>query len=164
MFALTRRRLLPTKAVNGQSVASAAAARSTLADLSETGARWFPAVAIVCFDLIGCGFEAAEAIRRAIREHTGIEQALLNFAHPHSSRGLGCPGEHGGMSADEMAWHDATHRAILDVVAEAQALAAPAMLRAGRAPAQVGYNRRYHVPRRLGRYGATTRRGSSSRG
>ena len=104
------------------------------------------AVAIVCFDLIGCGFEAAEAIRGAIREHTGIEHALLNFAHPHSSRALGCPGEHGDMSADEMAWHDATHQAILDVVAEAQAAAAPTILRAGRAPAQVGYNRRITYP------------------
>jgi len=104
------------------------------------------AVAIVCFDLIGCGFEAAEAIRGAIRERSGIEHALLNFAHPHSSRGLGCPGEHGEMSADETAWHDATHRAILDVVAEAQAGVAPAILRAGRAPAQVGYNRRITYP------------------
>jgi len=104
------------------------------------------AVAIVCFDLIGCGFEAAGAIRRAIREHTGIEHALLNFAHAHSSRNLGCPGEHGDMSADEMAWHDATHRAILDIVAEAQAGAVPATLRAGRAAAQVGYNRRITYP------------------
>ena len=41
---------------------------------------------------------------------------------------------------------DATHRAILDIVAEAQAAAAPATLRAGRAAAQVGYNRRITYP------------------
>ena len=103
----------------------------------ETGTS----VAIVCLDLIGCGFEAAEQVRRAVREAAGIEHVLLNFGHQHSSRWLTPRGE-GGDSQAEIAWQDSLHDTIVDVIAEAQAMAAPATLRAGRAAAQVGYNRR----------------------
>ena len=97
--------------------------------------------AIVCFDLIGTGYEAAEQIQQAVKEATGIEHVLLNFAHPHSSRGLGARSE-GDAADDEAAWNDGVHDAIVEIISEAQASAAPVTLRAGRAPAQVGYNRR----------------------
>ncbi len=98
-------------------------------------------VAIVCFDLIGTGYEAAEQIHRAVKEATGIEHVLLNFAHPHSSRGLG-PRSEGDAADDEVAWNDGVHDAVVAIIAEAQASAAPVTLRASRAAAQVGYNRR----------------------
>jgi len=99
-------------------------------------------VAIFCFDLIGAGFEASDQIRQAVRERTGIEHVLLNFSHPHSSRNLGPAGEKGEMTEAEVAWRDGVHRAILEIAAEAKANAVPVTLRAGRAPAQVGFNRR----------------------
>jgi len=106
-----------------------------------TGAKG-TSVAILCFDLIGSGFEVADQVRQAVREHTGIEHVLLNFGHPHSSRALGPRGERGEMTDEEVAWNDGVHRAILEIVAEAQANAVPVSLRVGRAPAQVGFNRR----------------------
>jgi len=99
-------------------------------------------VAIVCFDLIGTGFEVADQLRQAVREHTGIEHTLLNFSHSHSSRGLGPAGDKGDTTDQEAAWNDGVHRAILEIVAEAKAGAVGVTLRVGRAPAQVGFNRR----------------------
>ncbi|HDZ22850.1 hypothetical protein LCGC14_0018680 [marine sediment metagenome] len=97
-------------------------------------------VAIVCFDLIGCGFDVTEQVRRAVKEATGIEHILLNFAHQHSSRPLGARGD--GTTDAEIAWNESVHDAIVQIIAEAQAAAVPAVLRAGRATVQVGYNRR----------------------
>jgi len=98
-------------------------------------------LAIVCFDLIGCGFDAVEQVRQAVKAATGIEHVLLNFAHQHSSRWLTLRGE-GGKTDAETAWQDGLHDVIVEIIAEAQAAAVPATLRAGRADAQVGYNRR----------------------
>ena len=99
------------------------------------------AVAIVCFDLIGCGFEVTEQVQRAVQAATGIEHVLLNFGHQHSSRWLTARGE-GGKTDAETAWQDSLREVIVEIIAEAQAAAVPATLRAGRAAAQVGYNRR----------------------
>ena len=98
-------------------------------------------LAIVCFDLIGCGFEVTEQVRQAVKAATGIEHVLLNFAHQHSSRWL-APRGYGGETDAESAWQDGLHDVIVEIITEAQANAAPATLRAGRAAAQVGYNRR----------------------
>ncbi|MHC4984889.1 MAG: hypothetical protein ACYTFO_01910 [Planctomycetota bacterium] len=98
-------------------------------------------LAIVCLDLIGCGFEAVEQVRQAVKAATGIEHVLLNFAHQHSSRWLTLRGE-GGKTDAETAWQDSLHDVIVEIVSEAQAAAVPATLRAGRADVQVGYNRR----------------------
>ena len=98
-------------------------------------------LAIVCCDLIGCGFDAVEQVRQAVKAATGIEHILLNFAHQHSSRWLTLRGE-GGKTDAETAWQDSLHDVIVEIIAEAQAAAVPATLRAGRAAAQVGYNRR----------------------
>ena len=99
------------------------------------------AVAIVCCDLIGCGFEAIEQVRQAVKAATGIEHILLNFAHQHSSRWLTPRGE-GNKTGAETQWQDSLHDVIVRIVSEAKAEAVPATLRAGRAAVQVGYNRR----------------------
>jgi neutral ceramidase len=99
-------------------------------------------VAIVTCDLIGCGFEAFDQVQRAVREATGIEHLLLNFAHQHSTRWLTPKGARAELSDDEFAWQEALHEAIVGVVAEAKSEKVPATLRAGRAPVQVGFNRR----------------------
>ena len=99
-------------------------------------------VAIFCFDLIGTGFEAADQVREAVREHTGIERVLLNFSHPHSSRGLGPRRREEGEATPDSEWNEGVHQVILDIAAEAKANAVPVTLRVGRAPAQVGFNRR----------------------
>jgi len=98
-------------------------------------------VAILCFDLIGCSFEVTEQVRQAAADATGVEHVVLNFGHQHSARVLALRGQ-GGETDDEIAWNDRVHDAIVEIVTEAQAAAAPATLRAGRAPVQVGYNRR----------------------
>jgi len=97
-------------------------------------------LAIVCCDLIGAGFDAVEQVHEAVRAATGIEHVLLNFAHQHSIRWLTPRGE-GGLG-DEVEWQDALHDTIVRIIADAQAAAIPATLRAGRADAQVGFNRR----------------------
>ncbi len=99
-------------------------------------------LAIVCLDLIGASFEVSDQIRSAVKERTGIEHTLLNFGHPHSSRALGPAGDRGDMTKAEAAWNDGVHSAILAVVGEAKAAAVRVSLRVGRAPAQVGFNRR----------------------
>ncbi len=99
------------------------------------------AVAIFCFDLVGCSFETAEQVHQAVKNATGIEHVLLNFSHTHSGRGLD-PRSDGSKTDDETAWNDSVHDAILDIVAEAKAAAVPVTLLAGRATAQVGFNRR----------------------
>ncbi len=98
-------------------------------------------VAIFCFDLVGCGYEVAEQVQQAVREATGIARVLLNFSHTHSGRGLDLRSD-GSETNDDVAWLDSVHDVILDIVAEAQAAAVPVTLLTGRAPAQVGFNRR----------------------
>ena len=97
-------------------------------------------LAIVCCDLIGCGFDATEQVRQAVKAATGIEHILLNFAHQHSSRWLLPLG--GGESEAEKAWQDSLHETIVEIISEARAAAVPATLKAGRADVQVGFNRR----------------------
>jgi neutral ceramidase len=97
-------------------------------------------LAIVSCDLIGAGFDAVQQVHDAVKAATGIEHVLLNFAHQHSSRWLLPLG--GGESDAEKAWQDSLHETIVQIIAEAKAAAVPATLKAGRADAQVGFNRR----------------------
>ena len=99
-------------------------------------------VAIICCDLIGAGFEVAEQLAETLRDQLGIDHLLLNCSHPHSSVGLGPrPADDAGPS-DAVDWSRHTHDAIMDMVAEARDSAVPVTLKAGRAPARVGFNRR----------------------
>ena len=99
-------------------------------------------VAIICCDLIGAGFEVAEQLAETLRAELGIDHLLLNCSHPHSSVGLGPRPADDAEPSDAVDWSRRTHDAIMDMVTEARDSAVPVTLKAGRAPAQVGFNRR----------------------
>lgn len=108
--------------------------------LNDGGER----VAILCLDLIGTDFELADEIRGAVREKSGIVTTLINCSHTHSapftipwsvlgSRWLSGPGKQ---------WRDDLVTRLAELVTRAEANSARAVLRAGRAPVQIGSNRR----------------------
>ena len=97
---------------------------------------------IVCTDLIGTDFGPADELRKRIADELGLENVLLNFAHPHSSRGFGGYGDLPEESPEAVAWAHGARDAFLAVIAEAIGKLAPVTLKAGRAPVQVGFNRR----------------------
>jgi hypothetical protein len=99
-------------------------------------------LAIVCLDLIFGGFELCDELRAEIRKQTGIENTLVNFSHSHSSASLGARGKTKISNDTDSKWNDATLDKILVIVKEAKKRAEPVSLRAGRASAQVGFNRR----------------------
>ncbi|MHC4985397.1 MAG: hypothetical protein ACYTFO_04490, partial [Planctomycetota bacterium] len=101
-------------------------------------------VAIVAFDLIGMGWELADELKALIRERTGIDFALLQFSHTHNA-----PFPPTWMTSiykrdvERLApWRDQLRKAIPQLVAAAAAAAQPVSLKVGRAPVQVGFNRR----------------------
>ena len=102
-------------------------------------------VALVCLDLIGMDFTLADEIRARIRERTGITTTLLNCSHTHSSPFtapwsiLGLRSLSGGAGAS---WRNDLVAQVTNVVAQAAGDLSQANLRIGRAPAQVGFNRR----------------------
>jgi len=99
-------------------------------------------VGIMCADLIGTGFEVADGLRERIHTELGIQHVLLNCSHPHSSVGLGMDSREGDEATAESRWNDGVHDTIISMFAEARDSAVPVALRAGRAPVQVGFNRR----------------------
>jgi neutral ceramidase len=97
---------------------------------------------IISLDLIGAYYETCDELRSEIRREMGIDNALINASHPHSSAALG-PRGHTDISNDtNSGWNDQTLDAILEIVRQAKEHAEPVSIRAGRAPAQVGFNRR----------------------
>ncbi|MHC4563226.1 MAG: hypothetical protein ACYS8X_10695 [Planctomycetota bacterium] len=99
-------------------------------------------VAIVCCDLIGAGFEVAEELGERVRAELGIDHLLVNCSHPHSSVGLGPRPKEDAEPTEATEWARRTHAAIMEMLAEARDSAVPVTLKAGRAAAQVGFNRR----------------------
>ena len=99
-------------------------------------------LAIISLDLLGGHYETCDELRSEIKKDVGIDNTLINFSHPHSSAVLG-PRGHTDISNDtDSKWNDQTLDAILAIARQAKERAEPASLRAGRAPAQVGFNRR----------------------
>lgn len=99
-------------------------------------------LAIISLDLIGAYYDTCDELRREIKRTMGIDNTLINFSHPHSSAALG-PRGHTDISNDtNSSWNDQTLDTIPAIVREAKERAEPASLHAGRAPAQVGFNRR----------------------
>jgi len=105
------------------------------------------AVALVFLDLIGLDFTLADEIRDAVRERNGITTTLLNCSHTHSApftipwsvlgwRWLSGPGRR---------WRDELVPGIAELVFSANATARPGLLGVGRAPVQIGSNRRLPV-------------------
>ncbi len=99
-------------------------------------------LAIVCSDLIGSDFASCDALRQRIADEIGIDNVLLNFSHPHSSRSFGDYASLAEQAPADAAWAAATRDAFLAVIVEAKSKLSPATLKAGRAPVQVGFNRR----------------------
>jgi hypothetical protein len=67
---------------------------------------------------------------------------LINFSHSHASVSLGPRGRARLANDTGSKWNDRTLDAVVAMVKKAKASAGPASLRAGRAAAQVGFNRR----------------------
>ena len=101
------------------------------------------AVAIVCLDLCIADVEFCDELRERIRERTGIEYALINFSHTHSAPLLGIGFTEGNDEPHEIKWTEGINQSIPEAVEEAYANRIPVSLNAGRAPAQVGFNRRH---------------------
>ncbi|HWR16814.1 MAG TPA: neutral/alkaline non-lysosomal ceramidase N-terminal domain-containing protein [Terriglobales bacterium] len=101
-------------------------------------------VAFISLDLIGMDFGLADEIREAIRKSAGISMSLVHCTHNHSApftipwsvlgpRWLAGPGRK---------WRDSLPQIVAEAVAEAKRTAMPTKLSAGRAPVQIGSNRR----------------------
>lgn len=99
-------------------------------------------VAVICVDLILADFGTCDQLREEIRKQTGIQNALITFSHSHASAALGPRGRSKISNDKDSQWNDGTLDAILAIVKEAKERAEPVSLRAGRAAAQVGFNRR----------------------
>ena len=108
-------------------------------------------IAMVFIDLITATFDVCDMLRERIFKETGIENSLIACSHSHSSASLGSlppsqsnfSGGGSQASAEDIAsWNANTYDAILAIVKEAKEHAQPVSLRVGRAPAQVGFNRR----------------------
>jgi len=101
-------------------------------------------VAILGIDLIGIGWELADELQTLIRREGGVDLVLLQFSHTHNA-----PFPPSWMTTiykkDEKflsRWREHLRRSLPKMVKAAADSAAPAELRAGRAPVQVGFNRR----------------------
>ena len=116
-------------------------------------------VAIITADIICSGFAAMDELRTRVKEKTGVDEVWFNCSHAHSSRWLRATPVPGETWTDEMAWDEfyehplhenpqeaawnrQVHQAAVDVVAEAEKKLQPVTLHAGRAPVQIGFNRR----------------------
>lgn len=97
------------------------------------------AVAIVCLDLCAGDIAFCDEIRERIRERTGIEHTLINFAQTHSAPIVGACDD---IKPYEKEWMTKLKGTILEAVEEAFANRMPVSLHAGRAPVQIGFNRR----------------------
>ena len=100
--------------------------------------------AILSLDLIGTDFVLADEIRGAIASRTGITVALVHCTHNHSAP-FTIPWSvvgHRWLSGPGKVWRDELVPKLAELVIQAKARSEPAMLRAGRAPVQIGTNRR----------------------
>ena len=97
-------------------------------------------VAIVCLDLSGGSPAFCDAMANCIRERTGIEHTLINFSHSHSAPGGSLPSD--GATQEINRWVEKLNKLIPAAVGEAYTNRISVSVRVGRAPAQVGFNRR----------------------
>lgn len=96
---------------------------------------------IISLDLIALDFDLVELIRDGIHRKVGIsyERILLNCSHTHSGPGtrtFRAMGERDELYCNVMA------RKVVGAVQQAADMLAPVSLRWGRAPVQIGINRR----------------------
>ena len=97
-------------------------------------------VAIITADLIVLGQGQVREIRKSVQEATGIPEGniVINVSHTHNTR----PRSGGGDTWEGLPWGEWMVTQFVKVVVEADEARRPATLRAGRAPVQVGFNRR----------------------
>lgn len=98
-------------------------------------------VALVCADLVGMDLAWADAIRARIGGETGVAVALINCSHTHSAP-YTIPWGAGARQAEGQGWRQDVGERVVEAVATAAARLSPVWLRAGRAAARVGCNRR----------------------
>ncbi len=103
-------------------------------------------VAIVCLDIVIADFPFCDSIREEIRKDIGIDLALINLTHSHSAPfTVDDPYEpFAHMDPHEENWLRDTHKAVVAAVMEAKEKSVPVTLYAGRAPVQIGFNRRVY--------------------
>lgn len=108
--------------------------------LDDGTQRW----AMLCLDIIGLTLAVNDDLCASIRQQTGIETILINCSHTHSSP-FSIPWSGGGWERycrEERGWQDGLYTALPHLVREATERMTPVSLRAGRAPVQIGVNRR----------------------
>jgi hypothetical protein len=105
-------------------------------------------IAILSFDLIGMDFTLVDEIRSAIERRTGIEDILLNCSHNHSAPFTIPWSVLGSNWLDGIGreWRNGLAGKSAELVARAVDGSSAVSLQAGRAPVQVGSNRRLITP------------------
>ena len=101
-------------------------------------------VAIVGLDICWMDMAFCDEVVERIRRELGIGLSLINSSHTHSAPPLlGAPYVPvGQMDPPERRWSKEAEQAVVDVVAEAYSGTVEVSLHAGRAPVQIGSNRR----------------------
>lgn len=105
-------------------------------------------VALVFLDLIGIDMPLSDGMRAEIRRRAGVSSVLINCSHTHSAPFTVSWSVEGRAEYEEEAasWQNGLISTVADLVALAAARQRPAIARYGRAPAQVGVNRRLSTP------------------
>ena len=107
-----------------------------------------PSVALVFMDLIGIDMPLSDQMRAEITRRTGITSILINCSHTHSapftvSWSVSGRAEY---QAEAAGWQEGLVSTVAEIVTQAAARQRPTNVRYGRAPAQVGANRRLATP------------------
>ena len=96
--------------------------------------------ALVCLDLCTLDFSLADEMRLEIKRRAGIVNILLNCSHTHSTPYLE---PRTPRSTQEQAWLEGLVADVAEIVAQAASASEEVVLRVGRAPVQIGFNRRF---------------------
>lgn len=108
--------------------------------------------AVVCLDLVGMDFDFAEDVQAEVRRQAGVDTVLLISTHTHSAPFTipwSLVGREWLSSEDGVSWLGELRAAIARACCEAASSLQPVGLRAGRAPAQAGLNRRLNTAGRM---------------
>lgn len=104
------------------------------------------AVAILSMDLIALPDDLVTRVREGIATEVGLEPAaiMLNCSHTHGGPNLGL---YNAMGSRDPAYIDVLVRKLVGVTRQAAETMKPAVLAYGRAPVQIGINRRQTCPK-----------------
>ena len=98
---------------------------------------------VVTMDLVGLDLDLVKRVRRAVAECTGVpgENLMLATTHTHSAP-VTMKWDHGAQDLRDRKWESRMVGTTAKCVAQALEAPVPVTLSAGRAPVQIGYNRR----------------------